>query len=171
MAPTAYDLMTGTIYVTNLTQSDIIHGNLVAPKPFGKREFYMFRIPRHIATTRYGGFVFTVVAVDEAGNRGEHSNYVTVGLGRVPDVTDKRYWRDGRFQAATAQLDAPKDQKLLIAGVLGTVSGLLVLVIVAAVVVSFFSKSSKNDTLSLPFHRRKSGSEVWKGKKNIFAMS
>ena len=98
MAPTAYDLMTGTLHVTNLTQSDVIHGNLVAPKPFGAREFYMVQIPRTIVVTSHGGFVFTVVAVDEAGNKGEHSNYVTVGLGRVPDVTDHRYWQDGQVR-------------------------------------------------------------------------
>ena len=75
-----------------------------------------------------------------------------------------------QFQAATTQLDAPQDQRLLIAGILGTVSGLLVLVIVATFVVSFFAKKIKDDALRLPLHRHKNG--TWgKGPKDVFAMS
>jgi hypothetical protein len=103
MAPRTLDLIRGTNRVTNLTQSDVLHGNLVAPKPFGHREYFMLRIPAAMSTQT--SFVFTVVAVDEAGNRGQHSNYVTVGLGPVgyvADVTDPDYWSDGHrlMQAA-----------------------------------------------------------------------
>ena len=170
MAPSAEDLLTGTSYVTNITQADILHGNLRDPKPFGGREFYMLRIPDSLPFRGRDRFVFTVVAVDEVGNRGRHSNYVTVGLGGVPDVTDHRYWRDDQFQQATTQLDAPEDQRQLIAGILGTVSGLLVLVILVTVVVAFFTSGKRKDSkISLPMHSVRTTGP--RDKKNVFAMS
>lgn len=161
MAPSAYDLIKGSDLVTNLTQDDVVQGNLVAPKPFGSREYLMVRIPA--AASAGSRFVFAVVAVDEAGNKGSPSNYVTVGLGRkhgpglgtVPDVTDWKYWADGerQLQATDVQYSAPKNHKLVLATVLGTTSGLLVIVIVVTVLVSAVTEWRKKRSqlrLSLP---------------------
>ncbi|XP_076459807.1 calcium-activated chloride channel regulator 1-like [Babylonia areolata] len=171
VAPTAKDLLMGTSHMTSLTQHDVIHGNLVAPKPFGSREFYMVRIPDTLPFSNQGSFVFTVIAVDEAGNRGEHSNYVTVGLGKVPDVTDHRYWKEGQFQAATPQLAAPQSQRPFIAAILGTTSGLLVLVIIVTVLVSVVTERKVTKKCSVSTHNYLV-EDCEKGKKtNVFSLS
>ncbi|PVD39196.1 hypothetical protein C0Q70_01824 [Pomacea canaliculata] len=113
-APTIADLLTLSSRVLAVTKAEVVHGNLKAPQSFGNRDL-----------------VFTVVAIDEAGNKGEHSNYVTVGLGTVPDLTDHKYWREGQFQDAV-NLAPPKKQRVVIAGVLGTFSGLLLIVVLSS---------------------------------------
>ncbi|KAK7507541.1 hypothetical protein BaRGS_00001476 [Batillaria attramentaria] len=152
MGPTASDLMRQTSQVHSLTQADVIHGNLVEPKPFGAREYLKIRMPKALGNN--GSYVITVIAVDDAGNKGDHSNYVTVGLGNVPDVTDEKYWQGGKWEAATTKLSAPQDQRMVIAVLLGSVSVMLVLVILVSVFVSFFSK--KKDDVGLPKPRSKS---------------
>nr|KAG5714694.1 hypothetical protein BaRGS_000182 [Batillaria attramentaria] len=152
MGPTASDLMRQTSQVHSLTQADVIHGNLVEPKPFGAREYLKIRMPKALGNN--GSYVITVIAVDDAGNKGDHSNYVTVGLGNVPDVTDEKYWQGGKWEAATTKLSAPQDQRMVIAVLLGSVSVMLVLVILVSVFVSFFSK--KKDDVGLPKPRSNS---------------
>lgn len=128
-APTIADLLTLSSRVLAVTKAEVVHGNLKAPQSFGNREYLSVRIPASLGFNV--SLVFTVVAIDEAGNKGEHSNYVTVGLGTVPDLTDHKYWREGQFQDAV-NLAPPKKQRVVIAGVLGTFSGLLLIVVLSS---------------------------------------
>ncbi|KAL8558268.1 hypothetical protein ACOMHN_053653 [Nucella lapillus] len=173
IAPTAQDLMKGTNHVLSLTQNDVMYGSLINPKPFGTREFYKVRIPHKLPFANHGGFfVFAVVAVDEAGNKGEHSNYVTVGLGKVPDVTDDRLWKIGQFEKVVSpQLKAPQGEKLLIAIILGTVSTLLVLVIVVTLIVSLLTQRQTVKNLNASSSSYAISNCEKGNTANVFAMS
>ncbi|PVD39199.1 hypothetical protein C0Q70_01827 [Pomacea canaliculata] len=101
------DLMTHASSVNTLVQEDVIHGNLSSPKEFGEREYLALRIPSSFSKGQ--GFALMVMAVDEAGNKGKHSNYVTASFDH-PTI-HKKHWQEAQKMFQDVVIKRPRHRR------------------------------------------------------------
>ncbi|KAK3787610.1 hypothetical protein RRG08_034313 [Elysia crispata] len=106
-----------------IPRSAVIEGNLGMPRPFGQTEMMTLRLdtdshPEHTAR------VLAILAVDEAGNKAELSNFVTVGLGMAPDVTTPEFLAQKRKKAVQRGASV---SHLALAVIVGSAGSLLLL--------------------------------------------
>lgn len=99
--------MTHARSVNTLVQEDVIHGNLSSPKQFGEREYLALRIPSSFSKGQ--GFALTVMAVDEAGNKGKHSNYVTASFDH-PTI-HKKHWQEAQKMFQDVVIKRPRHRR------------------------------------------------------------
>ncbi|GFO31309.1 calcium-activated chloride channel regulator 1 [Plakobranchus ocellatus] len=119
------------IKLPKVPRSAVIEGNLGNPRSFGETEMITLQlgsVPDALPTA----LVLAVLAIDEAGNKADISNLVTVGLGLVPDVTTPEY--QARQTKAAAE-DPTMVSNLTLAIVVGVSGALLVTTFISTVLI------------------------------------
>ena len=148
MASTAADLLANISRTRYITQDDVIRGDLQSPLPAGSKETFTLKLKR--APNSNASFVFTIRAIDDVGHKGEFSNFATAGFGFVPDYTDPEYSEMVEHPRTTAETVSHR-QKVIIAGVVGSFTGLLVIVIVISLILHVCARNIPNNKKQLSF--------------------
>ncbi|XP_041373244.1 calcium-activated chloride channel regulator 1-like [Gigantopelta aegis] len=89
MASTAANLLGKLTTSRYITQDDVTHGNLESPLPAGSIEMFTLKMKR--GPNFNASFVFTIRAIDDAGHKGDFSNFATAGFGFIPDYVDPEF--------------------------------------------------------------------------------
>ncbi|GFR57951.1 calcium-activated chloride channel regulator 4A-like [Elysia marginata] len=116
-------------------RSAVIEGDLGKPRPFGQTEMMTLRLDNP-SNSQSGSTaqVLAVLAVDEAGNKAELSNLVTVGLGVAPDVTTPEFLAEVKKRKKPLP-SGPRVSNLALAVTVGLSGSLLLLTFLGTLLV------------------------------------
>ncbi|ESO89263.1 hypothetical protein LOTGIDRAFT_229148 [Lottia gigantea] len=152
MANNAEDMLKKEKSSRILSQEDVMHGNLMAPQEAGIPETFILKIP--LTPGLNTSFVFSVRAVDEQGNMGENSNFVTIGFGYVPDFTHSGYQP---IEVVTQDPYEPSTTDInVLVGIVGSLAAAILFTIILSLFLHKFVGNDKN----ILHHNLKTGSVV-----------